>query len=287
MRARVAAIAALLATLASGAAWAAKPEDGALGFQPSATPMMDRITAFHEILLYIIAAITGFVLLLLAWVLIRYNRRANPTPSKVTHNTLLEVVWTGLPVLILVFISIYSFPLLYYVDSTPKADVTLKVRGYQWSWSYEYPDLGVKEYISNMIPDADIDAAKGELRNLSVDNPLVAPSGKTVRVIVRGEDVIHNWAVPAFGIKMDAIPMRNNETWFQVPAGKEGVYYGQCSELCGRAHAFMPIEVRIVPEPVFQRWSKAMAEGDEERARRVIAAYRDEQNGAARLASAQ
>jgi cytochrome c oxidase subunit 2 len=207
----------------------------------------------------------------LVFVMFRFNRKANPTPSKNSHNTLLEVVWTAVPVLLLIVIAIPSFPLLYMQDELPpEIDFTLKATGNQWNWSYEYPDHEVAEYFSNMIEEEDLQP--GQLRNLSVDYPLVVPVDATVRVLVTATDVIHNWAMPAFGTKMDAIPGRINEAWFQ--ATQEGVYYGQCSELCGLRHAFMPIEVHVVPQDVFDAWIAAKAEDEySEAADAIIAEY--------------
>jgi cytochrome c oxidase subunit 2 len=255
-------------TAAAGAlATPGQPTDGALGLQPAVTPIMERVTEFHNLLLVIIVAISLLVMGLLVWVMIRYNRKANPVPSKNSHNTLLEVVWTALPVLILVLIAIPSFPLLYFQDEIPEADFTIKATGYQWYWGYEYPDHEVPEYISTMVPDDMI--GEGQLRNLSVDYPVVVPVGATVRLQVTAADVIHNWAMPAFGTKMDAIPGRINEAWFRVD--QEGTYYGQCSELCGTRHAFMPIEVHAVSQDTFDAWLEAGPGSDEANA--VIAEY--------------
>lgn len=255
-------------TAAAGAfATPGQPTDGNLGFQPAVTPIANRIHEFHDLLLWIIIPITLFVMGLLLWVIIRYNRKANPTPSKNSHNTLLEVVWTAVPILILVVIAIPSFPLLYFQDEIPEADFTIKATGYQWYWSYEYPDQEVPEFFSNMVAEEDLQ--EGQLRNLSVDYPLVVPAGATVRLQVTAADVIHNWAMPAFGTKMDAIPGRINEAWFQV--NEEGTYYGQCSELCGIRHAFMPIEVHAVSQDAFDAWVEAGPGTDEANA--VIAEY--------------
>ena len=255
-------------TAAAGAfATPGQPTDGALGMQHAATPIMERVTEFHSMLLVIIIAVTLLVMGLLFWVMFRYNRKANPEPSKNSHNTMLEVVWTALPVLILVIIAIPSFPLLYFQDEVPEADFTIKATGYQWYWGYEYPDQEVPEYISTMVPEEDL--ADGQLCNLSVDYPLVVPAGATVRLQVTAADGIHNWAMPSFGTKMDAIPGRINETWFRV--AEEGTYYGQCSELCGIRHAFMPIEVHVVSQEAFDAWVAAGPGSDEANA--VIAEY--------------
>ncbi len=257
-------------------ALAAQPEDGGMNFQPPATPVMEDIHAFHGVLLPIITAISLFVLGLLAYVILRYNKRANPKPKTFTHNTTVEIVWTAVPVAILAVISWFSFPLLYKQDVLPPdVDMTIKATGYAWYWGYEYPDHDIGEYISNMIPDNEIDPAKGQLKKLSVNFPMVAPEGATVRVITTGADVIHSFAMPAFGVKIDSIPGRLNETWFRVD--EAGTYYGQCSELCGKYHAFMPIEARIVPQDVFDRWAAVAAEsgGDSPEAVAILDAYDD------------
>ena len=244
-----------------------QPTDGGLGFQDAVTPIMADIHTFHNLLLWIIIPITIFVIVLLAYVVFRYNRKANPVPSKNSHNTLLEIVWTTLPVLILIVISFFSFPLLYLQDEIPEADFTIKTTGYQWYWSYEYPDHGVDEYFSNIIPEDQLQP--GQVRNLSVDYPLVVPIDATVRLQVVAADVIHNWAMPSFGTKMDAVPGRLNETWFQVT--QEGIYYGQCSELCGQFHAYMPIEVHVVSQDAFDAWIAAEPGTDESNA--ILAEY--------------
>ncbi|WP_293205269.1 cytochrome c oxidase subunit II [Parvibaculum sp.] len=228
------------------------PVDGGLGLQEAVTPVMHDIIAFHNLLLWIITAIVLFVLALLIVVMVRFNRRANPTPSKTTHNTLLEVAWTVLPVMILVVIAIPSFRLLYKEIVVPEADLTVKAVGYQWYWGYEYPDNGDISLISNMVEDADLEP--GQPRLFAADEAMVVPVDTTVRVIVTAADVIHAFAVPQFGVKVDAIPGRLNETWFR--AEKTGMYYGQCSELCGTRHAFMPINVRVVTQEEFEQWTE-------------------------------
>ncbi|WP_442954632.1 cytochrome c oxidase subunit II [Parvibaculum sp.] len=230
----------------------AMPVDGGLGLQEAVTPVMHDIIAFHNLLLWIITAITLFVLALLIIIVVRFNRRANPTPSKTTHNTLLEVAWTVLPVMILVVIAIPSFRLLYKEIVVPEADLTVKAVGYQWYWGYEYPDNGDISLISNMVEDADLEP--GQPRLFAADEAMVVPVDTTVRVIVTAADVIHAFAVPQFGVKVDAIPGRLNETWFR--AEKTGMYYGQCSELCGTRHAFMPINVRVVTQEEFEQWTE-------------------------------
>jgi cytochrome c oxidase subunit II len=224
-----------------------------LGFQDSATPIMDEITSFHNLLLYIIFAISAFVLVLLITIMVRFNARANPTPSRVTHNTMLEVAWTIIPVAILIFILLFSFPLLFHELNTPPADITVKATGKQWYWTYAYPDNGKFEFDSVMLQDKD--RKEDQPRLLAVDNEMVVPVNKIVRVQTIGAEVIHSFAVPSFGIRIDAVPGRLNETWFK--ATREGVYYGQCSELCGKNHAFMPIAVRVVSEQAFNEWVEA------------------------------
>ena len=256
----VAAVTAVLAVLGAGVAWAGngQPSDWEIGPQQSVTPVMDDIVWFHNILLIIIVLIAAFVLVLLGIVIFRFNARANPTPSRTTHNTLLEVLWTVGPVLVLVVIAIISFKSLFFQLNTPPADLTVKATGKQWFWSYTYPDNGKFEFDSLMLSDKERKAKttkdpKADVpRLLSVDNELVVPVNKVVRVQVTGADVIHAFAVPSFGVKIDAIPGRLNETWFK--AEREGMYYGQCSELCGKDHAFMPIAVRVVSQQAFTAW---------------------------------
>jgi len=240
-----------LVALFAGVAEAAQPQPWQMDLQPAATERMAQIIDFHNLLLVIITAICVFVLGLLLWIMVRYNARANKVASKSTHNTLLEVVWTIVPVIILVVIAIPSFRLLYFEDVIPEADLTLKAVGKQWYWSYEYPDAGDFSFDALMLSDADA-AAAGEPRLLGVDNRVVLPVGKTVRLIVTAADVIHSWAIPAFGVKIDAVPGRLNESWF-TPL-REGIYYGQCSELCGARHAFMPIAVEVVSQERFDLW---------------------------------
>lgn len=229
-----------------------QPHEWGLDLQAPATAKMESIHSFHEMLLYIIVAVTLFVLVLLVWVAIRYNRRANPTPSRTTHNTLIEVVWTVVPVLILVVIAIPSFKLLYANEKIPSdIELTIKAIGKQWYWTYEYPDNGNFTFDANMLPD-DQAAAAGQPRLLAVDNFVVVPEDTKIRVIVTADAVIHAWTVPAFGVKIDAVPGRLNELWFEVP--EPGIYYGQCSELCGARHAFMPIGVKVVTKDEYAAW---------------------------------
>jgi cytochrome c oxidase subunit 2 len=272
-------------TAAASASVIGVPVDGQLGFQPAHTPVMEQIDVFHTFLLWIITAISVFVLALLVWVVIRYNAKSNPEPSRFSHNTTVEVIWTGVPILILLAISVPSFQLLYYQDTIPESDFTIKTIGNQWNWTYVYPDHGDFEFVSSMVADEDIASHPFEAhRNLTTDVPVVVPAGSTVRLEVTASDVIHNWAMPTFGIKMDAIPGRLNEAWFYVDDA--GIYYGQCSELCGLRHAYMPIEVHVVPTEVFDAWVAAANE-DPYTAADVLVAYYDEQRGGARLAMAQ
>jgi cytochrome c oxidase subunit II len=246
-----------------------KPEEWQINLQPAATPMMRGVSDFHSFLLIIITLIVGLVLGLLLVIILRFNARANPTPSRTTHNTTLEVLWTVVPVLILVVIAIPSFRLLYSQRVLPQADMTVKVTGNKWYWSYEYPDHGGIAFDSNILSDQDA-AARGEPRYLAVDNPVIVPVKKTVRVVVTASDVIHAWTIPSFGQKIDAVPGRLNEDWFAIES--PGTYYGQCSELCGKDHAYMPVAVRAVPEAEFNAWvEKAKAAGVEE-ANRMLAA---------------
>jgi cytochrome c oxidase subunit II len=252
---RLIALALAMLGLAAGAAPAAagQPTPWQMGLQQSATEVMDRIVSFHDFLLYIITAITVFVLILLIIVIVRFNARSNPVPSRTTHNSLLEVAWTIVPIAILLVIALPSFKLLFLQLNLPPADLTVKATGKQWFWTYSYPDHGKFEFDSLMLQDPERKKIQPEPpRLLAVDNDMVVPVNKTVRVITTGSDVIHAFAVPAFGIKIDSIPGRINETWFK--ATREGVYYGQCSELCGKDHAFMPIAVRVVSEEAFNAW---------------------------------
>ena len=243
-----------LAVFAATPAWAqdlmGQPSPGGLGLQPAASPLKVQAHHFHDwILLPIITVICLLVLGLLAWIVIRYNAKRNPTPAKWSHNTLVEVIWTVVPVLILVFIALFSFRLLFAYHNMPEPDLTVKVTGNQWNWAYEYPDQGVPEYISNMLPE---DQTTPQLYRLAADEPMVVPVGQTVRLLVTASDVIHSVALPAFGLKTDAIPGRVNETWFR--ADRPGIYYGQCSELCGVDHAFMPIQINVVSQAEFAAW---------------------------------
>lgn len=248
----IAFVATNLAVFGSGGfalAQTGQPHPWQLGLQAAATPVMDDIIWFHDFLLYIITAITLFVLALLVIVMVKFNARSNPVPSRTTHNTFIEVVWTVVPVLILVAIAVPSFRLLFYELKVPQADVTVKATGKQWFWSYSYPDAKF-EFDSLMTQTKDL--KPGQPRLLTVDNEMVVPVNKVVHVLTVGADVIHSFAVPSFGIKIDAIPGRINETWFK--AERVGTYYGQCSQLCGRDHAFMPIAVRVVTDQEYAAW---------------------------------
>lgn len=226
--------------------------NGQLWFPEAVTPSAERIHSFYNMLQVIITLIVLFVSLMLLFVMIRFRAKANPVPSMTTHNTLLEIVWTVVPVVILIIIAVPSFKLLYYIDRTETPEMTLKVTGYQWYWGFDYPDNGDIAVMSNMIPEADIDPAMGQHRLLSVDNPVVLPVDTNIQLIVTAADVVHSFAMPSFGIKIDAVPGRLNETWVRIE--KEGVYYGQCSELCGQGHAFMPIEIHAVSKEAFAAW---------------------------------
>lgn len=223
-----------------------------LGLRPAASPQMERITEFHDMLLWIITVITIFVTGLLVWVAIRYRAKANPEPSKTTHHVMLEILWTTIPVIILIVIAIPSFKMLYYLDRVEEPEMTLKVTGYQWYWGYEYQDTEGVSFLSYMVADEEIDEEKGQRRLLSTDNPVVLPIDTNIQILVTSADVIHSFTVPAFGFKKDAVPGRINETWVRID--KPGTYYGQCSQICGVNHAFMPIEIKAVTKEEFEQW---------------------------------
>lgn len=247
----------LLSGMAAGGASAGQPEPWGLGFQEAVTPTMHNIAWFHDIILLpVITIITLFVLGLMGYAIWRFRESRNPEPSRTTHNTLIEVLWTAIPTVILVLIAIPSFRIMYENDRIEQADMTLKTIGRQWYWSYQYPDHGDFEFDSNMIPDEEIDLSKNQVRQLSVDNPVYVPVNKNIRVLFTSSDVLHAWALPAAGIKLDNVPGRVNETWMRIE--KEGVYYGQCSELCGTGHGYMPIEVRAVSQEEFDAWVEKM-----------------------------
>ena len=264
-------------------AGAAEPKPWQLGFQPPATPVKDRLSAFHDELLIIITLITVFVLGLLVYVIWRFNQQRNPVPSRTSHNTVIEMLWTVVPVLILVIIAIPSFKLMYYMDRVPNPEMTIKVTGHQWYWSYEYPDQGGLTFDSNMIPEDQL--KPGQKRLLDVDNPLVVPADTIIRVLVTGTDVIHSWFVPSFGVQEYAIVGRLNESWMKIE--HPGTYYGQCNQICGVNHAFMPIKVEAIPKETFQHWlgdaKKKFAQHDDGTAAVRVAAVPDPA-GAARAA---
>lgn len=231
-----------------------QPTPGAVDLQPAASELKHHAIQFHNLVLMpIITAITLLVLGLLIWIVVRYNKKANPVPAKFSHNTTVEIIWTVVPVLILMVIAIFSFRLLFHYNDMPKPYMTVKATGYQWYWGYEYPDQKISEIVSLPLTKEQADAKKVPYL-LAADNAMVVPVGKVVRVQVTGADVIHAFALPAFGLKTDAIPGRLNETWFK--AEKTGVYYGQCSELCGVDHANMPIEIQVVTQAQFDAWVK-------------------------------
>lgn len=295
--------AAAMASLLMGApaAFANEPTYGALGPQPPASHLAEMVTGFHSFLLVIITVIVLFVLALLLIVIFKYNSKANPQPAKFSHNTALEVAWTTAPVMILIAIAFPSFPLLFAQDVEPTREkvesgevrqlseddwITIKTYGRQWYWSYFY-DLDADEPVefdSRMIPAADIDSVPGARRNLSVDHPMVVPLGKYIRLNIAASDVIHSWAMPAYRLKVDAVPGRLNQLWFK--AEREGIYYGQCSELCGRDHAFMPIELRVVPQDQYDRWLE-LSRDDAETAAEYINQVQPRPAEPVRLASAQ
>ena len=230
--------------------FADQPRDWQLGFQDAASQSMYEIVSFHNsILLPIIIAISVFVLFLMAYACFRFRESRNPNPSKTTHNVAIEVLWTLIPCLILIVMAVPSFKILYSQDTIPKADVTIKAIGYQWYWGYEYPDENII-FDSYMIEEKDLQ--QGQPRLLAVDNEVIVPVNKVVKVLITANDVLHAWALPAFGVKRDAMPGRVNETWFK--ADRVGTFYGQCSELCGIKHAFMPITVKVVTDEEYQEW---------------------------------
>jgi cytochrome c oxidase subunit 2 len=250
----VALVAIAAVTALAGAAWAqdfvGKSAPWQLGLREAASPTMERFNSFHNGLLILILVISVFVLLLLMYIMIRFRAARNPNPSKNTHNTLLEVVWTVVPILILVAVAVPSFRLLYFADRTADAELTIKAIGSQWFWSYEYPDHDNLAFDAVMVEDEDIQ--EGQVRLLSTDNDVVLPVNTNIRILTTANDVIHSFAMPNLGIKLDAVPGRINETWVRIE--REGMYYGQCSELCGVRHGFMPIAIRVVSKDEFARW---------------------------------
>ena len=296
-----AAVALMLVLVGAAAAQMGQPLDGQTGMQLSATPIQDEIQWFYDYVNYIIVAITIFVMALLLYVIVRFSKRANPEPSKFSHNTFVEVAWTVIPVLILVAIGIYSFKLLYMQYTYPPADLTIKSTANAWFWEHEYPDEDGLAVTQNMLRDGDILEAAigsdevekrfGELeglarqkalyeaslehwakspvqRQLAVDNPIAVPVNKVVHVLVTSNDVIHGWAVPSFGSRVQAVPGRVTATWFK--ATKTGAFYGQCSVLCGQFHASMPIGIHVVEEDVYKQWLEAMKADDTEAAKKLL-----------------
>jgi len=251
---------AVFGLIAVNTATAGQPVDWQMGFQEPASPVMESINDFHNLLLVIIFSIVAFVSALLLIVFVRFNAKANPVPSKTSHNTPLEVVWTIVPIMILVVIAIPSFKLLYFYDKVPDSAMTIKAVAHQWYWSYEYPDDGDFAFDAMMLEEEDLE--EGDPRLLATDTKIVLPVDTDVRVLISTEDVIHSWAVPALGVKMDATPGLLNETWLRIT--KEGKYYGQCSELCGVNHGFMPIEIHAVSKDAYAAW---VTEAQEEYAR--------------------
>lgn len=256
----------------AAASFAAQPTPWQVTFQEAAAPIMRQINSFNTFTLWIITPIVLFVLALLIICAVRFNAKSNPTPSKTTHHTIIEIVWTVAPVLILVVLAVPSFRLLYNQLEIPEAEMTIKATGYQWYWGYEYPDNNDIAFDSYMLQDDE--RGPDDPRLLAVDNEIVVPVGKVIRVQVTAADVLHSFAMPSMGLKIDAVPGRLNETWFL--AEREGIYYGQCSELCGVLHAFMPIAIRVVSEDQFQQWA-SMAADDVEGANEMLAGLLEEQ----------
>lgn len=234
------------------------PGSWQMGMQDSVSPIKQEIQDFHDLLLVIITVITLFVLGLILWVVFRYRRKKNPQPATFAHNTFIEVMWTLIPVIILIGIAIPSFKLLFLEDRVPEPEMTLKITGYQWYWGYEYPDYDGLTFMSNMKPEDEIDIAAGDRRLLTTDNPVVVPVNTTIQLLVTAADVLHAFAIPAAGVKRDAVPGRVNEAWMRIT--RPGTYYGQCSEICGTGHAYMPIEIRAVSKEDFATWIEGARE---------------------------
>ena len=253
LKMRLSALAAFLTTIliGGGVAMAQAPKNWQLGFQDAHSPTMEKIVSFNDILLWICIVMSVFVMGLMAYIFIRFNAKRNPVPQKFTHNSLIEVLWTVIPVIALVAIAIPSFRLLYFMDRTDEAEMTIKAIGHQWYWTYEYPDLGEDiSFDAVMLTEDELE--EGQLRLLETDESVVVPIDTNIRLLVTADDVIHAWTIPSFGIKIDAVPGRINEGWFRVDA--VGIYYGQCSELCGRDHGFMPIRVEAVSKEDYAEW---------------------------------
>ena len=225
--------------------------DWQLSFQNPATDLMGSVVGLHNIILIVMTLVTLFVLFLLFYVSFRFSAKRNPIPSTTTHNTVVEVLWTAIPIVILVVLAIPSFKLLYQQEKSENYDMTVKVIGHQWYWEYEYPDHGDFYFESYMVQDKDLQ--EGDLRLLTVDNPLVIPANKNIQILITAGDVLHSWAVPSMGLKTDAVPGRLNETWVNVK--EPGIYRGQCSEICGTGHGFMPVVVKVLPEKEFVAWA--------------------------------
>jgi len=238
----------------SGTAFANKPTKGGYWLQEAATPVMQELTSLHNFVSWIILAITIFVTVLMAYIMFRFSAKRNPVPSKTTHHVGLEVAWTIIPVIILLVMVVPSMRLLYFQDALPETEMTIKVTGNTWNWEYAYPDYeNIESYISNPLEKDEADA-KGVPYLLAADVPLVVPVETKIKVLVTSSNNLHSFAMPAFGVKMDAVPGRINETWFEVLPGKEGTYYGQCSEICGIKHYKMPIEIKVVSKAEFKQW---------------------------------
>lgn len=316
LRSSALAAAGMLAMVTAAQAGLGQPTPKQIGLQEPATEIARQIVSFHDILMWIITIITLFVAALLAYVLWRFDEKSNPTPTRTSHNTAIEVAWTVIPIFILLAIAVPSFKMLYKQYDFPKADVTIKAIGHQWYWTHEYSDLGIS-FDSIMVRDEDLlkkelgeaefvtrygkltDLERGKrmyadslslwpknkmVRLLSVDNEIVLPVNKNVHVLISADDVIHNWTIPSFGVKTDAVPGRTLATWFR--AEKTGMFYGQCSELCGKDHAHMPIAVRIVSDAVYAQWSAAMKAKDKKKAREVIQQAEAELETTSKLADA-
>lgn len=237
--------------LVSFEAFGKQATDWQLSFQNPATDLMGSVVGLHNIILIVMTLVTLFVLFLLFYVSFRFSAKRNPIPSTTTHNTVVEVLWTAIPIVILVVLAIPSFKLLYQQEKSENYDMTVKVIGHQWYWEYEYPDHGDFYFESYMIQDEDLQ--EGDLRLLTVDNPLVIPANKNIQILITAGDVLHSWAVPSMGLKTDAVPGRLNETWVNVK--EPGIYRGQCSEICGTGHGFMPVVVKVLPESEFIAWA--------------------------------
>ncbi len=243
-------LAALAGIVLAGPAWAQAPTNWQLGFQPAHSPTQAGIEGLHALVLWLMAFVTIFVAALLAFVVWRYRASKHPVASRVSHHTALEVAWTVIPVLVLVVIAIPSFRLIYFQDRTDAADLTVKVTGHQWYWEYTYPDQGGLNFSSYPVKEEDL--KQGQLRNLDVDNRVVVPAGKNVRILTTSADVIHSFFIPSLGVQRYAIPGRTIETWVRVD--KPGVYYGQCNQVCGTNHSIMPISVEALTETDFAAW---------------------------------